>query len=265
MKHIVIVSCGPVRISRNLVTIEEIDSLVSGMSVDCSNAQWTDANLTLVKSSSVQRPLVQMNGSFLMPSYKPSSILLNIASSQKVYSFPLTSDCQSFSITAKSQNSWNPQLSWIGYDADGMMMNTVTSTASVYSGVHDTGLVKLWAINSSRLNDLQESDIALQYGVVTEETVLKMYPAMSRPDSGVFALVNKRYQIDVTGRASTRGIANTRFSCTLGNGMLRVICPTGKSIHTIKVYTLSGKLLAELNLSNYGQSGEYLVPKDLLL
>jgi hypothetical protein len=265
MKHLVIVSCGPVRVSRNLVTLEEIDSLVNGMSVDCNNAQWTDANLPLVKSVSVQRPLVQMNGSFLMPTYKPSSILLNVASSDKVYSFPLSSDCQSFSITAKSQNAWNPQLSWIGYDADGMVMNTVTSTASVYTGVLDTGLVKLWAVNSSRLNDHEESDIALEYGVVTEETVLKMYPAMSRPDSGVFALVDKRYQVDLTGRTATRKLANTRFSCTISNGMLKIMCPIGKSINTIKVYTLSGKLLAELDPSNYIQSGEYLVPKDLLL
>jgi hypothetical protein len=270
LKHLIILSSGPARLTRNQITLEQVDTLVRDLTVDCENASWTDVDPQLVKSKSLSDTLVQM-GSFRVPQFRPYSLLLDVSSQSKAFSFPISSDQESFSIIAKAEGPWDPQLTWTGYDRTGSPMKKITASASVYQRATDTGLVKLWAANNERLNDKREENIGKTYGVVSELYNLKIYPSyrVYSDALGVFAAVETVYvstrKVPVEGRSGKiTGADAKQASCSWVKGGLRVVLPGNTIVRRIKIYALSGKLLLDVDPARFpGRDGCFIPASSL--
>jgi hypothetical protein len=266
MKHLIILSCGPVPITRDLVSLEELDSLFTDVSVDKDNAVWRDINFSIIGNIALKRNFISV-GNFKMPEYKPTSILLKVSTSSKNYNFPLSPEQPSFSIIAKSDNTWNSQLTWTGYDASGSLISTATSTAIAYNAINDTGLVKLWAFNDERLSETKETNLGYKYGVISEENYMKIYPTFKGYDSSAteFATSMNYYSKtpDYNDPYQVIGVKNQllsdvqNFSCTYHAGLLHITLPANKIIKRIQIYSLSGKLIADFNPAQFRTSFGY--------
>ncbi len=263
LKHLVIISAGPVQISRDLISIEEIDSLVNDLSVDCQNAVWRDISFNLVSSVSLQKTLVPIGG-FSFPEFRPSSIMLQVSSESKTYSFPLSTVQNRFSIMAKSQGSWNSTLTWKGYSKSGEVMGEATSKAAVLNVPQDTGLVKLWASCADRLADKVETDVGLTYGVISEQSSLRIFSTFKGYDSTstAYASTVPVYWKPTTGAEMLR-TAIVKGRCSYSRGMLRISLPGNEKIRRVRIFSLDGKLLAEFDPQHYRTDSGYAISRSV--
>jgi hypothetical protein len=268
MRHLIIMSSGPARMSRNLITLEEVDSLLRDVTIDCANATWTDVPFTVVSSKAKGDSLIDY-GSFRVPEFMPHSLLLNVSSQSKTYTFPLSPLQASFSIVAKSEGSWSQLLTWKGFDRFGRSMNTATSTATVFNADKDTGLAKLWAADNARLNDKRETGIDSTYGIVSQLYGLKIYPSYLTygKELASYAAIDLTHTEKVSVRNGNKVTAaenSKQYRCTWSPNGLRIALPAGETARRICIFSLSGKLLLELDVSMYRSAGGYLFPAKLL-
>lgn len=266
LKHLVILSSGPVQISRNLITLEEIDTLLSTISVDCSPAVWRDVNFSLVKTASLNKTLYPF-GSFYLPEFKPATVILQVENGSKQYSFPISCNQSSFSIIAKSNETWENKLSWTGLNASGSVIKTVQTEPLVYKSIADTGLVKLWAANNERLSETNESNISLKYGVVSEMTSLKILPSYKGYDSTAtaFAQTSMFYVPDSIKTGIEHNIfASEGFHCYKIGRNLKLTFPASERITKIEFYLLSGRLLGEFSMEQFKTKDGYIIPVQIL-
>jgi hypothetical protein len=252
LKHLIILTAGPVKASRDLITLEEVDHLLKDVTLDCRNAAWTDVSFSMVESCAKDDQLVALGG-FMVPEYRPHSLMLNVSSESKTYSFPLSPDQASFSIIAKSENEWEPVLAWTGYDQSGAVINTVTSSVRLFESSEDTGLVKLWAANNERLSEKREAEIDKTYGVVSQLYSMKIYPSYLTYDDELMRYAEvSTYAPDkeMVSKRETSGAAKkslcSNFVCSLTAYGLRIILPKNGDVRCIRMYSLAGELLLEI-------------------
>lgn len=264
MKHLIIVTCGPVKNSRDIITLEELESLISDITVSCEKSFWRDVNFTYVKNASLDKELISMSG-FKVPQFRPSSLILQISNTEKTYSFPLSVDQNSFSIIAKSEGTWSPKLTWYGFDKSGAPFDTAHSVATVYQSEKDTGLVKLWAASSERISEKFEDNIEAQYGVISNNYDMRVYPSFSWNDTsmgyasvhdfaGVTNIFNNKAELRRPG-----------FYCVVKNRVIQISLPDKDEIKCLKIFSLDGKQIAELDPSSFKKGSIYLIPlKEIL-
>ncbi|NLG17438.1 MAG: T9SS type A sorting domain-containing protein [Fibrobacter sp.] len=264
LRHLIILSAGPASISRDLISLEEMDSLFSDISVSCDDAVWSDVSFSVVKNIALKRSMISV-ANFQVPEFRPSSIILQVSDSAKTYSFPLSPDQNSFSVMAKGETGWKKELVWNGYDASGALFGTAKSTSATYSASKDTGLVKLWAGNNERLASVNETGVELKYGVVSEDYCMKIFPAFKGYDStatayaktGSFYAANT--SISSAGKKQTKTAVIDKLQCSFGAGQLFIKLPKGDKINRIRIYSLSGKLIADFDPSQFRTSNGYLI------
>lgn len=260
MKHLIIVTCGPIRNSTDIITMEELDPLLNGISVYSENAYWKDVSFANVEGSALSRDLTQMNG-FYVPEFRPSSLILEVTNSAKRYSFPMSINQKAFTIIAKSEGDWNQKMVWYGYDRNGEVFDTASSMAAIYDSKMDTGLVKLWAANKERLSEKLETGIAAQYGVISEDYSMRVYDSNKGNDSVMgYATTHDYYSPDQPLPVKNDLFKNVRFICTLKNRILKIALPGNEEIKRIKIYSLTGTLIAEVNPALFKTASEYLIP-----
>lgn len=268
LKHLIVVCAGPVQISRDMITIEEIDTLVGDLSVDCENAVWRDVSFNLVKTISLNSDLVRL-GNFKFPEFRPSSMLLQVESETKTYSFPIAPDQASFSIVAKSEGAWSPELTWKGFNSSGEPVGTVNADASLFEAQEDTGLVKIWASSADRLSETEETEIGLKYGVISESSSLRIFSSFKGYDSttSAYASASPVYWKETTGSSVSDFSSNARireFKCSFLKGLLRILLPDDEKIQRIRIFSLAGRLLADFNPADYRTVEGYLIPRSFL-
>ncbi|MFP4242724.1 MAG: hypothetical protein ACLFQB_12420 [Chitinispirillaceae bacterium] len=267
LKHLIVVCAGPVQISRDMITIEEIDTLLGDISVDCENAVWRDVSFNLVKNISPEYEPVRL-GSFSFPEFRPGSMILNVRSDSKEYSFPVTPDQASFSIVAKSQGEWDPELTWDGFSSSGDPLGSVKTNASLFEAENDTGLVKIWASSADRLSEKEETDIGLKYGVISETSSLRIFSTFKSYDSTTtaFASASPVYWKESTDASAPDVSAGIRvpFCCRVQKGQLKIALPGNEPVKRVRIYSLSGKLLADLNPADYKSASGYIIPRSCL-
>ncbi|MFP4014128.1 MAG: hypothetical protein ACLFVQ_08605 [Chitinispirillaceae bacterium] len=268
LKHLVIVCAGPVQISRDMITIEEIDTLVGDLTVDCENAVWRDVSFNLVKTISLESDLVRM-GNFSFPEFRPSSMILQVGSETKDYSFPIAPDQASFSIVAKSEGAWNPEMTWMGFNSSGDPVGTVKTDASHFGVEGDTGLVKIWASSADRLSETEETEIGLKYGVISESSSLRIFSSFKGYDSttSAYASASPVYWEKTTGSSASDLSSKariTKFKCTFLNGLLRISLPGDEKVQRIRIFSLAGRLLADFDPADYRTVEGYVIPRSCL-
>ncbi len=267
LRHLIILSAGPVAISRDLISLEEMDSLFSDISVSCDNAVWRDVSFSIVKNISLQRSTISV-ANFQVPEFRPSSIILQVSDSSKTYSFPLSPDQKSFSVMAKGETGWKKELVWNSYDISGALFGTAKSTSATYSASKDTGLVKLWAGNNERLASVNETGVELKYGVVSEDYCMKIFPAFKGYDSTATAYAKTRtaYSGDFTSIENSPGIKQhktiafpDKLRCFSSGGHLFVKLPRDGIISRIRIYSINGKMIADFDPSQFKTANGYLI------
>ena len=271
IKHLIIATCGPATASRNVVSLEEVDEMLGEVSVDCRNAVWTDVNFKTVRSNAREEDFVAM-GQFNVPEFRPHSLMLSVSSETKEYLFPLSPDQASFSILAKSTSEWNQELEWIGYDRDGAVMNSAALSATVHEAENDTGLIKLWAATNERLSDERETDIDKRYGVISPLYSLKIFPSyQGYEDKTGFAAIEEAYAKDggitrAAAPADATGVqASRRFLCRLDQNGLSITLPGTSRAQHIRLFTLAGRLLADIDPLKFSSGHGYFIPLRHLL
>ncbi len=263
MKHLVILSSGPVQISRNLITLEEIDTLLGEITVDCSDAVWRDVNFTMVKAVSAQESLTPFAG-FKLPEFRPHSFLLELSTASKSFSFPISSNQKSFSLIAKAESEWSSQLVWSGYNSIGNVIGSVNVKNDAYVSPADTGLVKLWAANSERFSENRETGIGQRYGIVSETSSMKIFPSYRGYDSTAtaFAPITNvyadEYHVGLKNRAKVSN--DLKLSCKRVGNTIRIVIPGNARVNKIRIYSLAGKLLAQLDPAKYKTDHSYSIP-----
>jgi len=265
LKHLVIISAGPISISQDLISMEELDSLFKdkNFSVDCDQAAWRHISFPIVKNISLQRPLA-LFASFNLPEFRPNSIILKVSNASKNYSFTLSPDQASFSIIAKSDSAWSNELTWNGFDRNGLPFSTAKSIMESYVSNKDTGLVKLWAGNSQRIAEKSESGIELKYGVVSEDYCLKIYPSYKGYDSTATAYATsvKYYAPDSSKNptGAVKPIAGAKkIICSITVGKLLIKLPEDGFVKTIRIYSLNGKLLIDFDPAQFRTPAGYII------
>lgn len=258
MKHLIIVTCGPVRNSRDIITLEELDPLINDISVSCDRAFWKDVSFANVEGGSFRRDFVDLDG-FKVPQFRPSSLILQLANTGKSYSFPLSIDQNSFSIIAKSEGTWSPQIVWYGFDKSGIPFDTAHSTALVYQSVKDTGLVKLWATNSERISEKLEFDIETQYGVISKNNDMMVYPSFKWNDTAMGYATAYNYFTHKQTPVNKHRPEPTGYCFSLRNRTIKIALPGKEQIKRLKIFSLGGSLIADLDPSSFKAGFEYLI------
>lgn len=174
-------------------------------------------------------------------------------------------DQNSFSIIAKSEGTWSPKLTWYGFDKSGAPFDTAHSVATVYQSEKDTGLVKLWAASSERISEKFEDNIEAQYGVISNNYDMRVYPSFSWNDTsmgyasvhdfaGVTNIFNNKAELRRPG-----------FYCVVKNRVIQISLPDKDEIKCLKIFSLDGKQIAELDPSSFKKGSIYLIPlKEIL-
>lgn len=263
IKHLVIVTCGPIRNSTDIISIEELEPLMNEISVSCDGAFWKDVSFANIKGSSLSRNLIDMFG-FQVPQFKPSSLILQVSNSSKTHSFPLSTNQESFSIIAKSEGDWDSTLTWYGFDYDGLPFDTAKSTITPYTAVKDTGLVKLWAANKNRLIEKLEIDISSRYGVISENYNLRICSTFISEDTsiGYAQVYNVKENTSNKGSMIKRALS---FICQIRSGNLFIATPENQMIKRIRIFSLNGTLIAEVNVEQYNYGEYYSIPLNSLV
>lgn len=266
MKHLIILTCGPIRKTSDIITLEELEPLLKDVSVYSEGSLWKDVSFTNVQYSSLKRELIPMN-SFMVPQFRPNSIILQVENSAKKYSFPLAATIPSFSFIAKSDSAWSQNLTWFGFDVKGNPFDTVTTVAKLYNEELDTGLVKLWAADKQRISEKQEKEIEATYGVISSEYSMRIYPTFSDDTIKGFAPVYNYYVkkgpfVNIKNKTEKSGIS----IFAVRKNTLRIKLTDSKKIRRLKIYSLSGTVIADINPESFvSKFGYYLIPLEKIL
>jgi hypothetical protein len=104
----------------------------------------------------------------------------------------------------------------------------------------------------------------LKYGVVSEETSMKIFPSFKGYDSTAtaFAQTTSFFAPDsgYKSNCSNTKFSKSKFLCYRNSNFLRLIFPGNANVNKIQIYLLSGKLLAEFNPQQFRTKEGYQIP-----
>lgn len=265
MKHLIILTCGPIRKTSDIITIEELEPLLKDVSVYSEGSLWKDVSFTNVQFCSLKRELIKMN-SFMVPQFRPNSIILQVENSAKKYLFPLAANIPSFTFVAKSDSAWSPNLTWFGYDLKGNPFDTVSTVAKLYNAEQDTGLVKLWAADKQRISEKQEKEIEATYGVISSDYSMRIYQSFSDDTIKNFAPVYNYFARNVSNLKFNNKTRTDISTFEITKNSIRIEFTDNSKIQRIKIYSLSGKIIADINPESFiSKSGGYIIPLEKIL
>lgn len=249
LRHLVIVSAGPIKNVPNSIEKSWIDQMLLGVTTDVSQAKWRGASFDLLVQDPSLQKLSKQDGYFF-PEHKPDNVTLQIGNANKAYTFFLsTSKANTFSLKAKSAYTWLPTLSWTGYNKNGDLLGTVISTPTPIARLEDTALVKLWAGDENRLSEESSKQMGKKYGIVSYDNSLVVYDNDTSSVDETIDFLTKEHQIVPDAILKSTKNSST-FSVHLQHKKLHLSIPNQFSAEKIQLYSLSGQLLAEVDISD---------------
>lgn len=264
LKHFVVITAGSAPIGINIITPEQIDSLISGITCDATNSSWRGVDCAKVMPSATEQNLQLWNG-YYFPSFQPTTLDLKVYNTKQPFSFPLPIDTKAFAIAIKSSSAWDSLFYWTGY-YQGQVIGTTQSKPLIFDVPQDSGLVKVWARDENHVSEKEENNLGGVYGFVTKAMYLRagIDDISSDTSTGVPFLTEGEIVPIKPANQSAIKLYSIWYSYI--NGVLTFSALDKCIPQKLKVYDLKGRQLLSVDLSFYrNNNGNYLIKLGQLL
>lgn len=267
-KHLVVKTIPHQPYVRNTLRRAVVDSILGNTTIDVSTATWRGVYFLSACPDIAEQNLINRDGGYF-PSFEPETIHLQVFNGQTPYAFPLPANLsEGFTANAKAPAVWDSVIHWVGFDGEGRKTAAIKTQPLVYESDFDTGLVKIWATDESRIWYLDEPYIGSKYGILTKSTYFQasvedVSPNLARgvpylsPDEIEYPIATIRR--DISQVKVFKPIVRMR------GRRLFFRLPSHLKDAVVYIYNLQGRLITSINLESYRvDATTFLVPLNAL-
>lgn len=254
MRHVVVLSVGSAVTGSWDLAAKDVDSVLDGATVYSSGAQWHGVGIAAVMPTSHIGGGLHIGG-YPFPVFRPTTVHLRVDNVAMPYAFPLSAlSTTSFAISIMTTQGWDTKLHWYGYDPDGNLIGTTETQPEVYETAVDSGLAKVWAADGSHVAEREVDNPGGVYGFVTKAMFLRAGTEHSTSDTaqGLPFLTADEIHMPVavhTPRVQLNATRPAVHSCV--RGVLRLQTSQGFGLQRIRIFSLDGRLLLDLDAGRY--------------